>query len=86
MFIRCSLAIVVVGEDHLARIHVRRVEPAFSERRRDHHARQTLAEADDEVGGARGQLADDGDAANKLFQSVKGAVDIELVANPAGRP
>ncbi len=60
--------------------------PCFGEGGGDHDAGKALAEADDVVGGARGEFADGGDAAEQVVEGVEVVVDVELRATVRRSP
>ena len=75
-FLRGGLAVVGVGDDAATGVDVRAGEADFVEGVGHHAAGHALAEADDEVVGARRELADGGDAAQEVVKGVKLAVEL----------
>ena len=64
----------------VARIDVRALQAALLERRGDHAARKALAEADDQIVGARRQFADCGNAAQQIVQRIELLVEWRAAA------
>ncbi len=60
-----------VGEDDFAGVDVDGLEVAFQEGLGDHDAGQAFAVADDEIGDARGEFEDDGEAAEDFVEGVE---------------
>ena len=68
---RDRLAVVVVGDDAAARVHMRAVEATLRKGRRHHAARKPLAEAHHQIIRSRGQLADRRNAAQQIVQRIE---------------
>ena len=69
-----------VGDDDVARVHVRCVDAALAESRGDDAAGDALAVADDQVGDARGEFENCGQSAQNLIERIKFLIDAGAAA------
>ena len=73
-----------VGEDDVAGVDVDGVEAALAEGVGDDDAGEAFAIADDEVGDARGEFEDGGEAAQDFVESVEFLFDVGSPVGPFG--
>ena len=74
---------MVVCDDALASVDVYALQSNLRKSRCDHDRRQALAEADDEVIGARSELAQRGDALKQLVERVEVVVERSVQGSEA---
>ena len=72
---RCGFAELRVGDDDFARVDVGGVDAALDEGGGDDAAGEAFAVADDEVGDARGEFEDGGEAAEDFVEGVEFLLD-----------